>query len=295
MTKNTLIRMIALTMMIVMVMAITGCVEQGARTTDPSEPPQSAYTIRVTTRAGDGVSKCAVEIFSDASKTTRLYKGITNNDGEVIFTAPVSSEYVAVLSKVNSKYALEEHYRLVGGTTTIVLSAGVMDEEAMDNQVFKLGDPMMDFTVTLPDNSEVTLSELLKTKKAVVLNFWFMNCPPCKGEFPYIQEGFEQVSEDVAVLALNPVDSTAAEIAQFQADKGYTFTMSKCDPRWQKMLTLYYFPTTIVIDRYGDICLIDSNPVASTEEFLNIVNYFIQDDYEQNFFKSVGQIPTVNN
>ena len=29
----------------------------------------------------------------------------------------------------------------------------------------------------------------------------------------------------------------------------------------------------------------------TTEDFLDMVNYFISDDYEQNFFKSLGQIP----
>ena len=58
-------------------------------------------------------------------------------------------------------------------------------------------------------------------------------------------------------------------------------------------MKLQLFPTTLIIDRYGNICLIHSRGIESTQEFLDMVNYFIQDDYEQKFFKSAGQIPAV--
>ena len=300
MTKNMLIRIIALTMAFAMVMAMTGCTQKGADPTSPSQMPESAYSIQVTNRAGDGMNKIAVEVFTDESKATRLFKGITNENGEVVFTAPVSIDYVAVVSRVPLGYAPESHYKVSGGKTKIVVNPGVMDEAFIESMMpkgddagkhFVLGNAMPDFELTLPDNSVILLSDLLKTKKAVVLNFWFMNCAPCRGEFPYIQEGYEQVKDDVAVLALNPIDGTAAEIAQFQADNGYTFTMSKCDTRWQEMMQLMAFPTTVVIDRYSNICLIHTGELRGTQDFLNMVNYFISDDYEQEFFRSLGQIP----
>lgn len=300
MTKKMLIRIVALTMAFAMVMAMAGCTEGSPNPTQPTQMPESAYTVKVTNRAGNDMNKLSVEVFSDASKTTRLFKGITNSNGEIVFTAPVSSEYVAVVSKVPLGYATEAHYKISGGTTKIVLEPGVMDEafiesmmpnEDQQGKYFVIGNAMPDFEITLPDNSVIVLSDLLKTKKAVVLNFWFLNCGPCRTEFPYIQEGYEQVKEDVAVLALNPVDGTAAEVAQFQADNGYTFTMSKCDTRWQEMLRIQGYPTTVVIDRYGNICLIHTGELHSTQDFLDMVNYFITDDYEQQFFKSLGQIP----
>lgn len=294
------VRVIALIMAFAMIMAMAGCAKEPNNSnqtpktpevTQPSARPDSRFTVKVINQAGKGIEKCAVDVYTDASKTTRLYRGITNTDGVVLFNAPVSSDYVAVISKVPKFYQVENQYAIMNADTDITLKPGVMDEYAMDNLTFRLGNPMMDFTLTLPDNSEITLSQLLKDKKAVVLNFWFLGCAPCRGEFPYIQEGYEQVSEGVAVLALNPVDGTAAEIAQFQSENGYTFTMSKCDPRWGKMLNIQGYPTTLVIDRYGDICLIHSGELDSTQEFLDMVSYFTADEYEQKFFKGLGQIP----
>ena len=280
-----------------MIMAMTGCGENATNpkdsenNTSPSEQLDRVYTLTVINQAGKGMEKCAVDVYTDSTRTKRICRGITDKDGSVSFTAPESTDYIAVLSKVPEFYQLDNQYSLVPGTTQIVLTAGVMDEHAMENYTFKLGDPVMDFSVTLPNGGEMVLSDLLKEKKAVVLNFWYMNCAPCRLEFPYIQEGYEQVREDVAVLALNPLDSTVADVAKFQADNNYTFTMSKCDPRWQNMLKLMYYPTTLVIDRYGYICFIHTGVLETTEDFLDMVNYFISDDYEQNFFKSLGQIP----
>lgn len=294
MTKRKLLRAIALTMAFAMVLAMAGCSNDPAKTQDPTGEPVVLHTVKVVNQAGTAMSKCSIEIYSDASKTTQLYKGIANEEGEIVFGASRSGAYVAVISKLPQGYYVEEQYPLAGEETQIVLAPGIMDEYVMDNSVFSLGDAMMDFTLTLPDSTEIVLSDLLKTKKAVVLNFWFMNCQPCKMEFPYIQEGYEQLTEDIAVLAMNPVDSTMEDIAQFQASNGYTFAMTKCDFRWQEMLKLQAYPTTVVIDRYGNICLIHRGGIESTQEFLDMVNYFIQDDYKQQFFKSAGQIPAVN-
>lgn len=294
MIKNRLIRVLAMTMAFAMVMAMAGCVQEPPKVQEPTGDAIVAHIVKVVNRGGTAMSKCRVQIYTDATKTTQIYQGVANTAGEITFAAPSSDEYVAVISKLPKGYRVEEQYALTGERTDIVLVPGVMDETVMDNTVFSLGDAMPDFELTLPDGSELKLSDLLSEKKAVVLNFWFMNCPPCKMEFPYIQEGYEQLSDDIAVLAMNPVDSTAAEVAKFQADNGYTFTMSKSDPRWQQMFEIKGFPTTVVIDRYSNICLIHTGGIESAQEFLDMINYFIQDDYEQNFFKSAGQIPAVN-
>ena len=302
MTKQRLIRVVALTMAFAMVLAMAGCTNGTGDTTGPSEITDMVYTVAVTNRAGTGLSKCAVEIYSDSSMTTMVYKGIANANGEVSFMAPVSDDYVAVVSKVPNGYDLATMYPLAGERTHVLLEPAVLDEALIESMLgddsqgeknFKLGDAMPDFEVTLTDGAVIKLSDLLKDKKAVVLNFWFMNCAPCKMEFPYLQEGYEQLSDDIALLALNPVDSTDEDIAQFQSNNGYTFTMSKCDPRWQNLLKLQLFPTTVIIDRYGNICLIHSSSIESTDQFLGMVKYFIQDDYEQQFFKSAGQVPAV--
>lgn len=289
--KSKLVRLIAVAMAFVMVMALTGCDQPQQQETKPGNETIN-YTVNVQNKAGTALEKCSVEIYSDSGMNTQVFKGITNENGVVTFTAPSSESYVAVVSKQPTGYAVEESYALAGEKTTIILEPGVMTDADMDTVQYSLGDAVMDFSVTTPDGEKLVLSELLQKKKAVVLNFWYLNCAPCKMEFPHMQQGYEQLSNDIAVLALNPYDGTDAEVADFQADNGYTFTMAKSDSRWGKIMKIQSYPTTVVIDRYGNICLIHNGMITETQTFLNMVNYFISDDYEQAFFRSVGQIPT---
>lgn len=288
--KNKIGRFIAVIMAFAMVTVLTACDQPEDI---PAENTKS-YTVTVENKGGTVLSKCKIEVYADSAKSAVIYSGITNADGQVSFTAPASDNYVAVVSKQPDGYAVEDSYALAGEKITIVLSPGVMTDEDMNSVQYSLGDAVMDFSVSTPDGKVLTLSELLQEKKAIVLNFWFLNCNPCKMEFPYIQEGYEMVSDDVAVLALNPYDGTEDEVAMFQADNGYTFTMAKCDSRWAQIMNVSSYPTTVVIDRYGNICLIHTGMITDTQTFLNMVGYFITDDYEQAFFRSVGQIPSAS-
>ena len=292
MVKANIFRFIAMTMAVVMVAAMAGC-----KNTDStqSQPKTLSYQVSLVNKAGTPMEKCSVEVYSDSAKTTLLYKGLTNSEGSVSFTAPESKDYVAVLSKLPNGYFVEESYKLTGERNTIVMTPGVMTDADMNNVRYSLGDAVLDFSVTAPDGTEFVLSELLQEKKAVVLNFWFLNCNPCKMEFPFIQEGYEQLSDDIAVLALNPYDGSDAEVAKFQSDNGYSFAMAKCDERWQDMMNIQSYPTTVIVDRYGNICLIHNGMIKRTQEFVDMVTYFVSDDYEQQFFRSAGQIPAVNN
>lgn len=55
-----------------------------------------------------------------------------------------------------------------------------------------LGGPMPDFTVSTLDGGTFTLSDALKEKDAVLVNFWATWCGPCAFEFPYLEEAYEQ-------------------------------------------------------------------------------------------------------
>lgn len=285
--KNKFVRFIAVIMAFAMITVLTGCEQHSEQPTES----QKTYTVTVENMGGTVLSKCKIEVYDDAERSAIIYSGITNADGQVSFTASGSDSYVAVVSKQPDGYAVEDSYALTGESTTIVLSPGVLTDADMDTVKYSLGDAVLDFTVTAPDGTEYVLSQMLQDKKAVVLNFWYLSCEPCKMEFPYLQEAYEEFGDDIAVLAMNPYDGDDASVAAFQADNGYTFPMLKCDARWKDMMQVEMFPMTFVIDRFGNICLIHHNMVTDTQTFLNMFGYFVSDDYEQTFFKSVGQMP----
>ena len=276
-----------------MTVVMAGCSKKPQETLPPKNETV-AYTVTLENKGGTSLSKCSVEVYAEASQAALIYKGVTNADGMVTFTAPVSDSYAVVLSKVPDGYAVADSYKLTGESTTIVLEPGIMSDGDFDSVKYSLGDAVLDFTVTAPDGTVYVLSELLQEKKAVVLNFWYLNCQPCKMEFPYLQEAYEQLGDEIEVLAMNPYDGDDAQVAGFKADNSYTFPMLKCDARWQQMMKLASYPTTVVIDRYGNICLSHQGMVTDTQTFLNMFGYFVSDDYEQTFVRSLSQLPTYN-
>ena len=86
----------------------------------------------------------------------------------------------------------------------------------MSESSYALGDYMGDYTVTDVNGNEYTFSKLLESKKAIVLNFWFINCGPCQMEFPYLQAAADKHNDDIVVLAINPTDDRENKIKDYE-------------------------------------------------------------------------------
>ncbi|MBQ9762452.1 MAG: redoxin domain-containing protein [Oscillospiraceae bacterium] len=263
-------------------------------TTAPSDtatqPSEVTYFVSVTNWVGIPMEKVRVKIYPDDSLINLVTMGNTDANGTFSFVSEPSDSYVAVLQNVPKGYGVDAVYPLEGEETVIKLGAVTLTEENMGSLKLSLGNPMPDFPITAPDGSEVMLYELLSEKKAVVLNFWNLDCVPCKMEFPYLQSAYEQFSEDVAVIALNPFDADAA-ITAFQQEKGYTFWMAQCDYRLETILSIPAHPTTVVIDRFGAITLIHTGSVPDEQPFVDMFSFFAGDDYQHTVIDDLDQLP----
>ena len=204
------------------------------------------------------------------------------------FEAEESDAYVAVLQEVPAGYITEEVYSIQDTQTEIRLEI-TLDGNAED-VTYKLGDVVLDFEVTVTNGTTYQLSELLKEKKAVVLNFWFLNCGPCKMEFPFLQEAYDEYKDKIEVLAINPVDGTNDKITAYAQENGLTFPMAVGDVKWQNSFVLTAYPTTVVIDRYGTVAMIHKGSITEKETFTKIFSYFTSDTYEQTTIRNISDI-----
>ena len=296
--KNKKVILIAAAVAVVLIAGIVVACVVGGGNADPTEPSGSAsnvdYSVLVQNDAGEPVANVKVFVYSDASKSEMIWAAVTDQTGKVTFNAVQNEQYIAVIENIPSAYGAEASYSLKNPQTTIVLKNLSLNDTDM-NVSFNLGDSMMDFTVLDCNGVEHKLSALLQEKKAVVLNFWYLNCTPCKMEFPYMQEAYGMFSSDIAVLALNPMDGDDASVAQFQTDNGLTFPMAKVDEKWTNIQwageKISAYPTTIVIDQEGKISLIHKGMVTETQTFLNIFGYFTAEDYTSKVVNSVEELP----
>ncbi len=251
------------------------------------------YTVEVKTEGGMPFEKMEIFVYEESSLENLVAAAKTDEKGMMTFEAKGdTSKYVAVLKNVPDGYKKQDYFTISGERTEIVLKTEIVKLDDMANTSFKLGSVIKDFTVTTPDGTEVTISKLMETKKAIVLNFFYLACQPCMNEFPYMQEAYAEYSEDIAIIAMTPVDKDNDAIAKLISDKGLTFYVAQCDSKWEQMLDITAYPTTVVIDRFGVMSMIHKGSVPNTEMFKGVFEYYTADNYKQILTKNIDDIST---
>ena len=265
---------------------LTGCSGSG----DNADTKKSLYTIQIETQGGMPLEDITVKIFKDAEMQNLQWASETDNEGKITFSADSSKTYFAVLKDVPDGYELQSNYEITSENTRILLKTVLGDANDMSGVTYKLGSVVHDFTVIATDGKEYKISELLKTKKAVVLNFWYINCGPCKIEFPYLQQAYIDYQDDIELIAINPYDGTDDTVSAYAVENNLTFPMASEDSAWAEIMQLTAYPTTVVIDRYGTICMIHKGMVTSKDEFVKVFEYFTADDYKQTLIRNISDI-----
>ena len=146
-----------------------------------------------------------------------------------------------------------------------------------------LGEPLPDFTVETIDGDTFTLSEVLKEKKLVLINFWATWCPYCIQEFPYMQEAYGQYQDQVEILALSVEPTDTPEMLQAYADEyGLTFKVgSDTKTDMGSQFAFMGIPTTLAIDRFGNIAYIKIGSQPSVSAFTRLFSALIGEDYTE--------------
>lgn len=280
-------RYLTLLLAVMLLTLLTGCEET------PAPDEKESYRITLVSQDGAPIENVKIFVYEDPTLSELVSVGTTDADGCVSFMEKPRDAFVAILKDVPAGYEVEELYTVSLGNNQITLAPRTLTPEELATVRYGLGDRLTDLTVTDCDGNRHSLNELLKQKKAVVLNFWFLNCGPCKMEFPYVQEAHEAYGKDVAFLALNPVDGTDETVRNYRWEQGLTFPMANCDPVFQETFQLSAYPTTLIIDRDGTVCLIHVGMFTDSSALCNALEYFTQESYEQKLFETIDEIPAV--
>ena len=272
-----------------LVCLVAGCKKDDADATGtPGEA--GTYTVSVKSAAGLPMEGITVYIYGDTALTNMVSYGNTDANGQVSLQLEAGTHYIA-LSSVPKGYATEAYYNFEGTSAQIVLTSSLITSDDISTATLGLGDIMYDFTVSTPEGKEIKLSDVLKEKKVAILNFWYTTCTYCVQEFPLMQSAYEQFSENVAIIALNPMNGSQ-DVANFQASYGLTFDMVSCPTSWANVFNVQGYPTTVVVDRYGRICLVESGALLTERYWTTLFEHFTSDNYEQKLLTAAGELLT---
>ena len=99
---------------------------------------------------------------------------------------------------------------------------------------------------------------------------------------------YQQYSDDIAIIALNPYSSdTESAIKTYQSANGLAFPMAKTDTAIVNAFGVEAYPTSVVIDRYGMISVIEVGAIVSEAPFVAAYEHFISENYTQRLEESL--------
>ncbi len=122
-----------------------------------------------------------------------------------------------------------------------------------------IGRSAPDFILPTPDGGQISLSNALRGKKALLVNFWFYGCGPCRAEFPHLKNLYTKLSHSgFELVAVNQGDSK--EIVQkYVKEAGLPFKIGLGGRSGQPENTVFkeygvsVYPTNYLIDSTGKV------------------------------------------
>lgn len=265
---------------------------------DPEAQTQN-YVINVRSLGGVIIPGCGVSVQKDGKK---LHSGTTTAYGKFEFTEE-RGEFEIRLENLPEGYSLQEGQTLKVSADkpdlTIYVTSSVIQKEIPADKVYHIGDVMYDFTIEDENGRQYTLSETLKTKKMVLLNFWNTNCGPCMSEMPELELAYRGYQNDAEVYALNVPLLGQNNNADLRTVRNATYTDADGNPysitfpmaidknSMPAHFAMNAIPVTVVVDRYGVISF-RKNGSMDRSTFETVFAKFCAEDYEQSAPPSGG-------
>lgn len=243
------------------------------------------YTVTLERSGGDPFNQTLI-----MATGPKMTYGRTDADGVWTFTGPKGT-YTLEFDVPEGYVGTHESYKIDDKTPSkkFTLSASLISDAAPASQSYTIGSVMHDFTFTDTQGRQNSLSKIFENKKAVLLNFWFVNCSWCIQEFPGMQAAYTEYKNDIEIIGLNFTDSTAAsESFRVNASGSYewdtlTFPMvGNEQPACASLATSFGItgcPTSVMIDREGVVCFIAGT--GTEDEFRSEFARYTASDYVQ--------------
>ena len=244
------------------------------------------YSIYVRSLGGLGLSDVTVTVKLPDSSVS----GQTDSSGKYVLKAK-KGVYDVTVSNLPLGYSVagNNSYKTSADKATLVIyvSSAVIQDTIPDNKVYKEGDVIYDFSITDSTDREnemtYTLSEVLETKRMVLLNFWNTNCGPCMSEMPALEQTYRQYQDLAEVFGINvPLMgiNTWKEVRETKSNMDLTFPLTIDDNEMPFHFAMKAIPVTVVVDRYGVIALIHQGRLDEAS-FVSMFDKYTSDNYEQ--------------
>ena len=269
----------------------TGSDETTGGSTNPPTDGKVDYTVTVKSAGGLVLKDVTFLVYNDAELSDLAGYGKTDAEGKAAVSLKAGGSYYIAVSDAPAGYALADSYPMIERNTTITLTSSVItDNTSVSGVKYKLGDVIRDIVVTDTEGKEQKLSEILKTKDMVLLNFWYTTCSWCVEEFPYLNASYNSNKDKVEVLGLNTYGDSDVAIKSFDDTYALDFPLASAENALFGAFGTTGYPTSVIIDRYGVVSFIHAGALPSEEAFTKIFRCFIGENYTQKLYTSIDEL-----
>ncbi len=213
------------------------------------------------------LSKVQITIKDDDGKVVAASE--RNNFANGIMTVSLEpARYTATIEGLPEGYKAQQNYTISPGAIEkeLTVDASLLPASMIsENTKYTLGSVLHDYTFEDVTGKTVKLSELLATKKMVLLNFFFVTCGACQGEMPGLLSAYDLYKDDMAMIMLDVVNYDTPESIKRDWIKWYNVPDSvyvvqdmtpdgESDDNYNNICEKFGFtsaPQNIVIDSQG--------------------------------------------
>lgn len=121
----------------------------------------------------------------------------------------------------------------------------------MESKFFSTGQSISSFKEKDMNGVKYNLKEL--RGKVVVLNFWFINCPPCRQEIPHLNEMVDAYRDNKDVVFLAVALDERSELEQFLKTMPYHYNIIDGGRYIAQQYGITSYPTHVILDKQGKV------------------------------------------
>ncbi|MBN8838201.1 MAG: TlpA family protein disulfide reductase [Sphingobacteriia bacterium] len=138
----------------------------------------------------------------------------------------------------------------------------------VESKFFKTGDKLTQFSERDINGKKISIKEL--QGKVVVLNFWFVNCPPCRNEIPELNKLVDKYQDSNNVVFIAVSLDNIAYIKEFLKTQPFKYRIID-DGGFvaQKTYGINLYPTHVVVDTKGIIRFHTSGLTSGTIKWID--------------------------
>ena len=136
-----------------------------------------------------------------------------------------------------------------------------------ESPFFMKGQELQSFSASDINGQKIKLNDL--AGKVVVLNFWFIGCPPCRMEIPELNKIASKYANDPDVVFVAIGLDDKSDIRQFVKNNPFGYHLVDDGKDYARLYKINLFPTNVVLDKAGKVMFHSSGYAMNTPYWIN--------------------------